>query len=159
MPEWYLIVASLAGLSLLSIAWSPLRLALPLLLLATVSPVALACLGAARARFSDEPGRWAARVGRRLLTAALHLAQPLARLRGRLKEGLTPWRQHGTPAPAPLWSVTTSTWSERWQAHERRLARLEATIDRKSTRLNSSHLVISYAVFCLKKKTKTAQSD
>src|SRR5205807_4768634 len=27
-----------------------------------------------------------------------------------------------------------------------------AAIDRKSTRLNSSHLVISYAVFCLKKK-------
>src|SRR2546426_12558676 len=29
--------------------------------------------------------------------------------------------------------------------------------DRKSTRLNSSHLVISYAVFCLKKKKKTLQ--
>src|SRR2546426_8448018 len=29
------------------------------------------------------------------------------------------------------------------------------SIDRKSTRLNSSHLVISYAVFCLKKKKKT----
>src|SRR5438034_6080944 len=28
-------------------------------------------------------------------------------------------------------------------------------IDRKSTRLNSSHTVISYAVFCLKKKTQT----
>src|SRR5256885_13583985 len=28
-------------------------------------------------------------------------------------------------------------------------------LDRKSTRLNSSHLVISYAVFCLKKKKKT----
>src|SRR5437868_10435852 len=27
--------------------------------------------------------------------------------------------------------------------------------DRKSTRLNSSHVSISYAVFCLKKKTKT----
>src|SRR2546426_5634640 len=27
-----------------------------------------------------------------------------------------------------------------------------SSIDRKSTRLNSSHLVISYAVFCLKKK-------
>src|SRR5256885_12401562 len=27
-----------------------------------------------------------------------------------------------------------------------------ASVDRKSTRLNSSHLVISYAVFCLKKK-------
>src|SRR5256885_10559385 len=34
--------------------------------------------------------------------------------------------------------------------------------DRKSTRLNSSHLVISYAVFCLKKKKKvliSAHSD
>src|SRR5688500_19866353 len=30
-----------------------------------------------------------------------------------------------------------------------------ARIDRKSTRLNSSHLVISYAVFCLKKKKAT----
>src|SRR2546426_1275627 len=30
--------------------------------------------------------------------------------------------------------------------------------DRKSTRLNSSHLVISYAVFCLKKKKKTTDS-
>src|SRR3712207_7407756 len=30
--------------------------------------------------------------------------------------------------------------------------------DRKSTRLNSSHANISYAVFCLKKKKKTAQS-
>src|SRR6266850_5699527 len=32
---------------------------------------------------------------------------------------------------------------------------LLAPPDRKSTRLNSSHLVISYAVFCLKKKKKT----
>src|SRR5256885_8168519 len=30
---------------------------------------------------------------------------------------------------------------------------VRAIVDRKSTRLNSSHLVISYAVFCLKKKT------
>src|SRR5256885_12973620 len=30
--------------------------------------------------------------------------------------------------------------------------RFELLADRKSTRLNSSHLVISYAVFCLKKK-------
>src|SRR6516162_6132642 len=31
--------------------------------------------------------------------------------------------------------------------------------DRKSTRLNSSHLVISYAVFCLKKKNRAEQCD
>src|SRR2546426_5498801 len=33
------------------------------------------------------------------------------------------------------------------------LSRFARVRDRKSTRLNSSHLVISYAVFCLKKKT------
>src|SRR5215467_14938941 len=40
--------------------------------------------------------------------------------------------------------------------HRRMLARALARCeqDRKSTRLNSSHLVISYAVFCLKKKKK-----
>src|SRR2546426_8510050 len=32
-------------------------------------------------------------------------------------------------------------------------------LDRKSTRLNSSHLVISYAVFCLKKKNKSQTSE
>src|SRR5437588_2295074 len=37
---------------------------------------------------------------------------------------------------------------------DRRVARRPARGDRKSTRLNSSHTVISYAVFCLKKKKK-----
>src|SRR3989454_5060709 len=32
-------------------------------------------------------------------------------------------------------------------------------LDRKSTRLNSSHLVISYAVFCLKKKNRHVNSE
>src|SRR5256885_13023524 len=37
----------------------------------------------------------------------------------------------------------------------RSLLRRPYDLDRKSTRLNSSHLVISYAVFCLKKKKNT----
>src|SRR5256885_11445605 len=36
--------------------------------------------------------------------------------------------------------------------------RAGASKDRKSTRLNSSHLVISYAVFCLKKKKTKHES-
>src|ERR1022692_4886632 len=36
------------------------------------------------------------------------------------------------------------------------MARSTIAPDRKSTRLNSSHLVISYAVFCLKKKIRAA---
>src|SRR3989454_4377808 len=42
-----------------------------------------------------------------------------------------------------------------WASGESAAAVHEA--DRKSTRLNSSHLVISYAVFCLKKKKKRNQ--
>src|SRR5258708_26276303 len=42
----------------------------------------------------------------------------------------------------------------RWQSRPERWA----TGDRKSTRLNSSHQIISYAVFCLKKKKNTGPS-
>src|SRR5437899_9609622 len=45
------------------------------------------------------------------------------------------------------------------QHHVRGHDELHASLeDRKSTRLNSSHLGISYAVFCLKKKKKTESS-
>src|SRR2546426_2027149 len=42
------------------------------------------------------------------------------------------------------------------RARERAAGRVT---DRKSTRLNSSHLVISYAVFCLKKKKNRADEE
>src|SRR5438552_7519769 len=41
----------------------------------------------------------------------------------------------------------------------RRIARVDDLVDRKSTRLNSSHQIISYAVFCLKKKKKNKTSS
>src|SRR5690606_25681121 len=40
----------------------------------------------------------------------------------------------------------------RWEADLTRVTRHYPVLDRKSTRLNSSHVKISYAVFCLKKK-------
>src|SRR5205807_7786936 len=39
------------------------------------------------------------------------------------------------------------------RAHFSRHRAVDRSLDRKSTRLNSSHLVTSYAVFCLKKKS------
>src|SRR5207249_6067844 len=41
-----------------------------------------------------------------------------------------------------------------WRLNERHYGALQGLKDRKSTRLNSSHVSISYAVFCLKKKKK-----
>src|SRR5215472_17609659 len=50
------------------------------------------------------------------------------------------------------------TWEPRFTFHGFRYAEKgEPRLDRKSTRLNSSHLGISYAVFCLKKKKKRAR--
>src|SRR3712207_7209648 len=40
-----------------------------------------------------------------------------------------------------------------------RLSRVLQRLDRKSTRLNSSHANISYAVFCLKKKKELEEDD
>src|SRR3712207_6886684 len=64
-------------------------------------------------------------------------------------------------AKAPEAEDAHSAFSRRERAHELRLPRPRggavdrdpAVRDRKSTRLNSSHANISYAVFCLKKKT------
>src|SRR2546426_8955947 len=49
-----------------------------------------------------------------------------------------------------------SRWQQPFDAAVTDVFQVQADIarDRKSTRLNSSHLVISYAVFCLKKKKK-----
>src|SRR5256885_3658761 len=48
-------------------------------------------------------------------------------------------------------SISASLLRQRFSTHR--------GLDRKSTRLNSSHLVISYAVFCLKKKKKNIYPD
>src|SRR5690625_7751776 len=41
---------------------------------------------------------------------------------------------------------------EKWLTFDREISIVLTREDRKSTRLNSSHVAISYAVFCLKKK-------
>src|SRR5258708_19482707 len=43
-------------------------------------------------------------------------------------------------------------WHDRSQEWPRGFLEIDRARDRKSTRLNSSHQIISYAVFCLKKK-------
>src|SRR5256885_12238491 len=64
------------------------------------------------------------------------------------------------PPRSTLFPYTTLFRSAQHAVHERcgpagHWHLSEVTADRKSTRLNSSHLVISYAVFCLKKKKTT----
>src|SRR5256885_6192416 len=56
-------------------------------------------------------------------------------------------------------SATSPRFVETIPRHGYRfVADVHSLRDRKSTRLNSSHLVISYAVFCLKKKKKSSMA-
>src|SRR5256885_4860191 len=59
-------------------------------------------------------------------------------------------RECGTPIKNKRWCP----FHERDVEAEELVKGWEVAKDRKSTRLNSSHLVISYAVFCLKKKKR-----
>src|SRR3712207_6996090 len=57
----------------------------------------------------------------------------------------------GDPADSPRYR------EEHGEHRGRKSQRLQRDADRKSTRLNSSHANISYAVFCLKKKQYTCR--
>src|SRR2546426_2141897 len=82
-----------------------------------------------------------------IYTLSLHDALPISATRRRcLCRPLGTSTEPSSSAPrARAWKDRTGWWSTfRWGPCR--------NVDRKSTRLNSSHLVISYAVFCLKKK-------
>src|SRR5256885_4897941 len=73
-----------------------------------------------------------------IYTLSLHDALPISQPTSGTPE---PAARPAVPCPLPPPDPATSTTIR----------------DRKSTRLNSSHLVISYAVFCLKKKKRRLQ--
>src|SRR5207302_10180018 len=62
---------------------------------------------------------------------------------------LSSTRDRGRPQRPPRSAIGLA------RRHATSVARDPRDADRKSTRLNSSHVKISYAVFCLKKKKKT----
>jgi GT2 family glycosyltransferase len=134
MPEWYLVLPPLLLLSLLGLAWDPLLYLVPVLLLAVALPVLQAVLSARRARFTSKPAtRWQ-RYKLFWITAFMHLQQPLARLIGRLRHGLSPWRRRGGDVRSSPFPNSVSVWREQWLDPNEMLGRLqEALADRGAT--------------------------
>ncbi|HZO07822.1 MAG TPA: glycosyltransferase [Myxococcota bacterium] len=132
LPEWYLLVALLTLLVALSAVWPPLRFAAPLPALGAAAVLAQALRSAANARLRPDAGSRAQRLGRRGLVAMLHLIQPAARLWGRLRHGLDPWRLRSLSRwtfPRPL---EIHVWSERWRSPETWLGELHESLRRTS---------------------------
>ncbi len=117
-PEWLLLAAVMFAIGLVGTVASPLAWAfVPFVAMASVS-LTQALRGAMEARFllraRDLPPL--ARVRCFALIFLFHLLQPAARLWGRLKHGLTPWRRRPRRLSRPASALTTTIWSEIWRS-------------------------------------------
>ena len=63
-------------------------------------------------------------------TTFLYMAQPAARLTGRLRHGLSPWRRRSAPRLSLPIPRTTGIWSERWRAPDERVRSVESALRR-----------------------------
>jgi len=125
MPEWYLVIGALALLSALGVVWTPLLATLSLLAIALAGPLSQSAIGAAKASFrSTTTAHWKLY----LMAAFLHTIQPLARLSGRFRHGLTPLRRRGAAGFTFPWPRTLSIWDEHWRTSDQRLKQLEGVL-------------------------------
>ncbi len=125
MPEWFLILLLMGGLGVLGFSWAPLRWAWAVLGASFLITLWQAMGSALRARFSEASREALPQWALRGLTAGLFLVQPVARLWGRLKNGLSPWRRRGKKAGLLPLPRRRAIWSENWKAQAERLGALE----------------------------------
>jgi GT2 family glycosyltransferase len=130
MPEWYLLIGLLALLSVVGIfrrplfPWTsgaPVHLELLLFAASALALTVKAVRSAWHAPNVPSPDGPSIRG----LTAALFLLQPIARLSGRLRGGLTPWRRRGEIAFVVPRTRNRTVWSEHWRSQTDRLLELE----------------------------------
>src|SRR5207245_1955343 len=128
-PEWYLMIALLAGMFLLSLGWGASIVVGPILLVAIVLPIAQASISARRANFVAGTRKpWWSLLGLRVVVLILHLLQPMARLRGRIRGGLTPWRRRGPTARPRYRRLEMTYWRDKREAPEETLRKLQAEL-------------------------------
>ena len=128
-PEWLLLIGLLAGVSSLGLLWRPLLLGLPLF----GSPAAR-CYSRRGWRPRMRPSRRSrARCPRRFgAGGSRRPLQPLARLAGRARHGLTPWRRRCPRRLTIPFPRTTSVWSERWRPPAAWIQLVESALGRLS---------------------------
>jgi O-antigen biosynthesis protein len=137
IPEWYLLVIALMLSTTLSVQWPLVALGSSLLLLFAVTMTLLyAAIGSARSlESSPTVDSWSQKKVR-ALTALLFMIQPLARLIGRARNGLTPWRSHiHIPWVAPV-RRRCEIWSEDWYAPDRWLEHVEEHLAQRKLKVS-----------------------
>jgi O-antigen biosynthesis protein len=135
MPEWYLLLGGLATLSAIGFLWHPLLATMPVLLVAGGVVVAQAVRGAVHACHVRKGRTSAGHYRLMALTGFLHALQPLARLVGRLRHGLSPWRRRDVRGWTVPWRRNAGIWSEHWRTPEEWLRAVEASLRDAGTRV------------------------
>jgi glycosyltransferase involved in cell wall biosynthesis len=138
-PEWYLAVVALVSVLALGFVANPLVPDIPLIGVSPSLVLLLACL----LIMGTRAGIWSLalilptsmrrrrRMAIRTLTFCLCLLQPLARLWGRTRQGLTPWRVRGAHVYAVPRARVVSVWSENWMDAETWTDRLQQGLARR----------------------------
>jgi glycosyltransferase involved in cell wall biosynthesis len=133
-PEWYLVTVLLALITIGGLLWTPLLFAGPLLLLAVAARVADAGISAARATMMWKCVGFE-RLDRWFFTTFLNFSQPFARLSGRVRDGLTPWRWRAPVQSGLPRRISTALWSEHWREPEGWVRHARDAISREGARV------------------------
>ena len=143
MPEWYLLAASLLLVTFSGIIfWSPLMYLWPLALIVTFLPMIHVVYNVAKI-----PRNYENRFQNfcfRVTTSYFHIFQPLARLLGRLKHDLTPWRNYGKGNYAIPLIQKTNVWCNDWISPDDRLEVLEAELKKENVCVERGDIYASW---------------
>ena len=130
MPEWYLFSAICLAIGCLGFLWSPLLWFFAFFAISIGIVVMQACISAKRN--SSLQAEHKKNIKYISLIIVLHLVQPVARLYGRLTNGLTPWRTKGAGSDFRFIfnkkQRVFSLWYEEWQDAESWLIKIEKNL-------------------------------
>jgi GT2 family glycosyltransferase len=127
-PEGLILLAALAAVSAFGVLWPPLFLALAPVLFVGCWIFAGAVANGWRAHPMTPGSSRLETLRKRDLTTLLFLLQPAARLTGRLRNGLSPWRRRAPARPSLPRPRTIAIWSERWLTPQEWVEQLEGSL-------------------------------
>jgi GT2 family glycosyltransferase len=137
MPEWYFLSAIFAVFGLLGFVWAPLFIFWVLLIISLFIVVIQSAISSAKSSSLSFEKKHDLRY--RLLITFLHIIQPIARLYGRLKHGLTPWRIRGAGLSSKFLLVfgyrVFTHWSEEWHSADSWLSVIEKNLIKLKSRV------------------------
>jgi GT2 family glycosyltransferase len=124
-PEGLLLIALLGEIAALGALWRPLLVAAPAFFVA-IGWLLTAAIASGWRAHHDVPGRPGVEtLKRRAITSLLFFLQPFARLAGRLRNGLSPWRRRAQARPSLPRPRTVEVWSEHWREPQAWVERLQ----------------------------------